>query len=124
MSKKLKRILDHVQLFTGGGAKSGSNLMIFASMIAFQMFIPRRHIRAYIWLFSNDGRKSSRTRRRQLHVFTPIRASCSIGQFGLSAAIRCSRPQCLLCGTNQIFAGAAIADAAFPRRRCRKFSVV
>jgi hypothetical protein len=26
--------------------------------------------------------------------------------------------------TNQIFAGAAIADAAFPRRRCRKFSVV
>ena len=89
MSKKLKRILNYVQLFTGGGAKSGSNLMIFASMIASQMFITRRHIRAYIWLFSNDGRKSSHTRRRQLHVFTPIRASCSIGQFGLLPDLRC-----------------------------------
>ncbi|HAD29593.1 MAG TPA: hypothetical protein DCF96_13120 [Rhodobacteraceae bacterium] len=69
LNKKLKRILDQVQLLTDGGSKSGSNLMIFASMIASQMFIPRRHMRRYIWLFSNDGRKSNHTRGRQLHVF-------------------------------------------------------
>ena len=69
MSKKLKRILNYVQLLTDGESKSGSNLMIFASMIASQMFFPRRHMRRYIWLFSNDDRKSNHTRGRQIHVF-------------------------------------------------------
>lgn len=48
--------------------------------------------------------------------FTPIRASCRIGKFGLKAAIRCASHQRQLCGTELPYASAAIADAAILRK--------